>query len=99
MRSRAYSVSADRFGDVLELLLATILEANVQLAFEFAVHLLGNQDAARIGDPLEPDSDVDPVAVEFTVLPNDNVTKVEPHAQLQRTAARGEMILHLNRAS
>jgi len=33
-------------------LLAAILEANVQLAFYFAVNLLGNQDAARIGDPL-----------------------------------------------
>ena len=51
MRSRAHGVSADRPGDVLELLLAPILKANVQLAFDFAVNLLGNQDAARIGDP------------------------------------------------
>jgi hypothetical protein len=80
MRFRAYSVSADRLGDVLELLLAAILEANVQLAFDFAEHLFGNQDAARIGDALQPDSNVDPVAVEVTVLPNDNVTKVEPDA-------------------
>jgi hypothetical protein len=70
----------DRLGDVLELLLTAILEANVQLAFDFAVHLLGNQDAARISDPLQADCNVDPVAVEFTVLPNDNVTKVEPDA-------------------
>ena len=80
MRSRAHGVNADRPGDVLELLLAAILEADVELAFDFAMHLLGNQDAARIGDPLQPDSNVDPVAVEFTVLPNDNVTKVEPDA-------------------
>jgi len=80
MRSRAYTVNADWLGDVLELLLAAILEANVQLAFNFAVDLFGNEDAARIGDPLQPDSNVDPVAVEFTVLPNDNVTKVEPDA-------------------
>ena len=80
MRSGVYSVSADRPGDVLELLLTAILEANVQLAFDFAVHLLGNQDAARIGDPLQAYCNVDPVAVEFTVLPNDNVTKVEPDA-------------------
>jgi hypothetical protein len=74
-RSRAYRVRADRLGDVLELLLAAILEANGQLAFDFAVHLLGNQDAARICDPFQPDRNVDPVAVEFTVLPNDDVTK------------------------
>ena len=71
-----YRVSADRLRDVLELLLAAILEANIQLAFDFAVH--GNQDAARIGDPLKPNRNVDPVAVEVSVLPNDNITKVEP---------------------
>src|SRR6516225_5179166 len=99
MRSRAHGVSADRPGDVLELLLAAILEAYVELAFYFAVHLLGNQDAARIGDPLKPDRNVDPVAVEVSVLPNDNVTKVEPDAQPEGTAARGEMILYLDRTS
>src|ERR1700730_17663782 len=98
MCSRAHGVNADRLGDVLELLLAAILEANIQLAFDFTVDLLGNQDAARVGDPLQPDSNVNPVAVEFTVLPNDNVTKVDPDAQPEGTAARGEMILHLNRA-
>jgi hypothetical protein len=80
MRSRAHRVRTDRLGDVLELQLAAILEANVQLAFDFAVHLLGNQDAAGISNPLQPDGNGDPVAVEITVLPNDNVTKVEPDA-------------------
>jgi hypothetical protein len=31
-------------------------------------------------------------------LPNDNVTKVKSYAQSKGTAARDEMILHLNRA-
>src|SRR6267378_6688097 len=92
MRSRADGICADRLGDILEPLLAPVLEANVQLAFDFAIHLLGNQDAARIGDPLQPDRNVDPVAVEFTVLPNDNVTKVDPDAQTEGTAARAEMV-------
>ena len=78
--SRADSVSADRLGDVLELLLTAIFENGVQFAFDLVVYLFGNQDAARIGDALQPDSNVDPVAIEFTVLPNDNVTKVEPDA-------------------
>ena len=51
MHSRAYSKCADRFGDVLKLLFAPVLEASVQLGFDFAIHLFGNQDAARIGDP------------------------------------------------
>src|ERR1700730_6841339 len=99
MRSHANRVRTGRLGDVLELLLAAILETNVQLAFHFAVHLLGDQDAARIGDPLQPDSNGDPVAVEITILPNDNVTKVEPNAQPQGTTSGREMILYLNRAS
>ena len=52
MLARADSVGADRLGDVLELLLAAILEANVQLAFDFAEDLLGHQDAARIRESL-----------------------------------------------
>jgi hypothetical protein len=81
MRSSAYHrVHTDRPRDVLELLLAAILEANVQLAFDFAIHLLGNQDAARIGDPLQPGSNGDPVTIEIAVLANNNVTKVEPDA-------------------
>ena len=80
MRSSADSVSANRLGNILEMLLTAILEATIQLAFDFALDLLGNQDAARIGDPLQPDSNVDSVAVEITVLPNDNVTKVEANA-------------------
>jgi hypothetical protein len=51
MRSRAYSKSADRLGDVLELLFAPILEVNVQLTLDLAVHLFGNQGTAWIGGP------------------------------------------------
>ena len=83
MRSRADGICADRLGDILEPLLAPVLEANIQLAFDFTVDLLGNQDAARVGDPLQPDSNVDPVAVEFTVLPNDNVTRLSPMRNLR----------------
>jgi hypothetical protein len=80
MCSGAYRIRADRLGDVLELLLAAILEVNLQLAFDFAIDLLGNQDAARIRDPFQPGGNGDPVAVEIAVLPNDYVTKVEPDA-------------------
>jgi len=47
-----------------------------KLAFDFAVHLLGIRMPARIGNPLQPDSNGDPIAVEITILPNGNVTKV-----------------------
>ena len=80
MRFRAHGVSADRPGDVLELLLAPVLEANVELAFDFAVDLLGNQDAARIGDPLQPDSNVDPITKKIAVSPDDNLSEIDPNA-------------------
>src|SRR5215475_15148393 len=83
MRSRAHSKSADRFGDVLELLFAPVLEAKVQLAIDFAVHLFGNQDAARIGGPLQPDSDVDPVAKKIAVSPDDNLSEMTPMRSLR----------------
>ncbi len=72
-------VSADRLGDVLELLLTAILETNVQLAFDFAVYLFGNQDAARIGDALQPDSNVDAVAPRLS--PTRNLRGLLPEAR------------------
>ena len=80
MLTRADSVGANRLGDVLELLFAPVLEASVQLAFDFAVHLLGNQDAARIGDPLQPDRNVDPVAEKIAVSPDDDLPEIDPDA-------------------
>src|SRR6516164_2681264 len=99
MRSRAHSESADRLGDVLELLFAPVFEANVQLTFDFAVHLFGNQDAARIGAPLQPDSNIDPVAKKIAVSPDDNLPEIDPNAQPKGASARCDAFLYLNRAS
>src|SRR5262245_6676413 len=82
-RSRAYGKSADRLGDVLELLFAPVLEASIQLAFDFAVHLLRNQDAARIGGPLQPERNVDPVAKNFAISRDDNLPEIDPNAYLK----------------
>jgi hypothetical protein len=70
----------DRLGNVLELLVAPVLEANFQLALDLAVHLLGNQDAAGIGDPLQPDRNVDPVAKKVAVSSDDNLPEIDPNA-------------------
>jgi hypothetical protein len=75
-------VCADRLGDVLELLLAAILETHVQLAFDFAVHFFGNQDTARIGDTLQPDRNVDPVAVNVTSWPTIMSPRLSPMRNL-----------------
>src|SRR5215813_6711330 len=98
MRSRAYSKCADRLGDVLEVLFAAILEANIQLAFDLAGDLFGHQDATRIGDPLQPHSNVDPVALEVAILPNDHVTKVEPIRSLNVPLRSRISVAHLTAA-
>ena len=84
MRSRAHGVSADRPGDVLELLLAAVLKANVQLAFDFAMDLGRDQDAARIGNALKPSRDVNPFTVDIALLVNDHVAEVDADPQLKR---------------
>ena len=50
MRSRADSVSADQLGDVLERLLAAILEVDVQFAFDFDD--LGERTLKNIDRPI-----------------------------------------------
>jgi hypothetical protein len=63
VHSRAHSVSADRLGDVLELLFAPILEGSLQLALDLAVDLAGDQNTARISKGFEPGRDIDAVSV------------------------------------
>lgn len=99
MRSRAYSKCANRLRDVLELLFAPILEANIQLALDLAVHFFGNQDAAWIGKSFQPDRDVDSIPEEVAIVADDYVAKVDPDAQLEATTARGETVLYLRCAS
>src|SRR5262249_9136480 len=94
MRSLAYSVSADRFGNVFELLLAAILEVNVQLAFDFAVDLARDQDTAGIGSAFKSGRDVDPVAVDIALLVNDHVAEIDADPQLKGALVRREVILN-----
>ena len=65
-----------RAGDVLQLLLADILEGEVDAAVGVFLDALGDADAARFGDPLEAGSDVDAIAKYVAVL-DDNVTLVD----------------------
>jgi len=64
------------------------------LAINLAEDLAGDQDAARIGKPFQPDRDVDPVSEEVAIFPDDNVAKIDPDAQLEATAARLVSLLH-----
>src|SRR5262245_13593038 len=98
MRPQAYSKSADRLDDVLELLLASVLEANVQLALDLAVDLARDEDAAWIGGAFKPGSDVDPVAINIALLVNNHVAQIDADPQLKRALVRREVILNFQPA-
>src|SRR5262249_3444110 len=98
MRSHAYSKSADRLGDVLELFLAPILEANVQLALDLAMDFAGDEDTARIGNAFKPGRDVDPVAINIALLVNNHIPQIDPYPQLKGALVRREVILNFQPA-
>src|SRR5262245_35797751 len=98
MRPRAYGIRADRPGDVLELLLAPVLEANVQLTLDLAVDLAGDEDAARIGAAFKPRRDVDPIAVNVALFVNDHVAQIDADPQLKGALVRREAILNFQPA-
>ena len=92
--SRAYGIRAHRLGDVLELLLAPVLEANVQLTLDLAVDLAGDEDSARIGNAFKPGRDVDPVAINIAVIVNNHVAQIDADPQLKGALVRREVILN-----
>jgi hypothetical protein len=73
-------IDPHRSGDVLEPLLATILERQRQLALEFVEYLARNAHAAWIGGRLQANGDVHAVADDILVLRDDDVAEVDPHA-------------------
>jgi hypothetical protein len=76
------AVDPHRAGDVLQRLLAQVLEGDLQLA---AVHLVvdggGDADAAARGELLQPRGDVDPVAVDVALV-EDDVAEIDADAEL-----------------
>jgi hypothetical protein len=67
--------------NVLELLIAGILEGGVDLAADLPEGVIGDADAAGLGDPLQPRGDVDAIAEDVAFL-DDDVADVNPDAQL-----------------
>ena len=63
--------------DVLEALLASIDEVGRHLALHLPPGVLGNRDAARLGDAFDPRRDVDAVAKDIITL-DDDIANVDP---------------------
>jgi hypothetical protein len=82
-RFGADPVYPDRVGDVLDLLLAQIVEAQRQLVADLAVRRGRNANRAGLGKRLQPGRDVDPVAEQIDAI-DDDVADMHANAQLHR---------------
>ena len=75
----------DRPGDVLDVLLAQILEGDVEPVADLVAHRRRDADAARLGQRLEPRGDIDAVAEDVAVL-DDHVAEIDADAELDASA-------------
>jgi hypothetical protein len=103
LRLRHDAEDPDRPHDVLDVLLAQILEHEVQWVAHLVAHDAADADPAWLGQRFQTRRDVDAVAEDVLVL--DHVAKVDPNAELYPLIDRGYCIalahlpLHLDRAA
>jgi len=77
----AHPVDAHRPGNVLDLLLAQILEDKGQPVAHLVVDRIGDEHPAGIGQGFDASGDVDAVAIEVVAL-DDHVAEIDADAQL-----------------
>jgi hypothetical protein len=69
-----------RLRDILQALRTQILEGNIDFAANLAIRVIGNADAARLGNPLKPRRNVDAIAKNIIVI-DDDVADVDADAK------------------
>ena len=79
-------ISTNGPGKVLDLLLSSILKRSFNLAFKFTKNLVTDQYATGLSKRFEACRYVHALSVHISALLNDDITKVEADAQLERTA-------------
>src|SRR6185437_4383386 len=87
-----------RPGDVLELLLAEIDEALLEPVADVLVSRAGEDDSARLANPLQTRGDVDPVAHQVAVLLLDHVAEVDADTKFDARPGRCPRIALAHRA-
>ena len=98
------AISAHRPGDVLDLLLAHVLERNGELVAHLIPYHPADADAARFGQGLKARCDVDTVAEDVVVV-DDDVAEIDADAQIDASlglhagVACGHLALHVDRAT
>src|SRR5665811_2281602 len=94
---------ADRLRNVLDALLAEILEAVGELAPDMVVNAARDADAAGLGQPLDTRGDIDAIAEDVAVLHHDIAdidADAKPHTALftEGQVGLGKIMLDLNGA-
>src|SRR4029077_4552004 len=85
---RSNPVDPNRPGDVLDLLLAQILEDKGQPVAHVIMDRIGDEHPAGIGQSLDPRSNVDAIAIEVVAL-DDDVTEIDADAQFDAALCLG----------
>ena len=86
-----------RAGDVLDLLLAEIVERDIELVADFVAHDAADADAARFGETFEAGGEIDPVAENVAVL-DDDVALVDADAEVDALVGRDAFVAFRHRA-
>src|SRR4030081_1952525 len=66
-----------RPGDIFDLLFAAIFECRLDLAFDFAMNLVRDQDAAGFSETFKSCGNIDAFAIHIAAVFNDDVAKIE----------------------
>src|SRR5262245_50453182 len=91
------AADAHRPGDVFDLLLAQILEAEIDFVAHLVAYHAADADPARLGQSLEPCDDIDAVVVDVAAL-DDDVAEIDADAELDAALRWHALIAQRHRA-
>ncbi len=70
-----------RLGDILQCLIAEVLDREIEFSPRLGQHRARDADAAGLGHGFEPRGDVDPVAKDVVAV-DDHVAEIDPNAEV-----------------
>jgi hypothetical protein len=103
-RAQSHAPNMHWPGNVLDVLLAHILEGDIELVAHLVVHHAADADPAGFGERLQPRRDVDPVAKDVAAVA-DHVAEIDPDTEFDALLLRdfgvalGHCPLHFDRAA
>ena len=98
-------IGPNRLGDVLELDWAKIVDRKIEPRSHLPIGVFGEADTVRLGDALQPRSDVDAVAHQVAVALFDDIAQMDADTELDAPLGRKPSIaldhaaLHLDGAA